>query len=101
MKISIIDAWKGKFTDHVAEKWREAGHEVRSGIHWGPELVEGYDLCYFYPVMNNLIQASNRQEKPKDTFILAEAVDVDIYAKHPGRVNWEYVDALVFMCDHM
>lgn len=100
MKIMVFDAWK-KFMPPVVEYWRSKGHEVESGIYWGPELVEGRDLCYFYPVQNNLKQASLKQEKPKGTHIVAEAVDIDIYAKHHCAINWDFVDDLIFMAPHM
>ena len=101
MKICVIDGWGGKFTAPVAAHWRAIGHEVVTSAYWGPELVEAADIAYFYPVDNNLIQASKKQKKPPSVRIVAEAVDIDIYAGHPGAVNWEYVDALVFMARHM
>jgi glycosyltransferase involved in cell wall biosynthesis len=100
MKIQVFDSWR-KFMGPVVEHWRADGHEVGWGMHWGPELVENADVAYFYPVDNNLKQASRRQEKPPHTRIVAEAVDIDIYAGHPGGVNWDYVDALVVMAPHM
>lgn len=100
-RIFIIDAWNGKFTRPMFDYWTRKGHEVRTDIYWGPQFVEWADICWFYPVQNNLIQASRKQEKPEDTLIIAEAVDVDIYAAHPGAVNWDFVDHLVFMADHM
>lgn len=98
-KIQIFDSWK-KFMPPVAEYWRSQGHEVKMGPHWGPELVEWADVAYFYPVDNNLKTASKKQEKPANTCIIAEAVDIDIYAGHLGGVNWDYVDALIFMAYH-
>jgi len=57
------------------------------------------DAVYFYPVDSNLIHAA-RTPKPPSARIVAEAVDIDIYAGHPGAVNWDYVDALVVMAPH-
>ena len=99
MKICIIDSW-GKFMHGPVAHWRALGHEVRTGPYWGPELVEWADACYFYPVDNNLKRAS-KEFKPPNTRIVAEAVDIDIYAGHSGAVNWDYVDALVVMAPHM
>ena len=65
--------------------------------------MEWADVCIFHPVQDNLKQATLRQEKPPNTVIIAEAVDIDIYSGHLGGVNWEsgYVDALVFYAEHM
>ncbi len=101
-RIVMIDSWNGKFTAPVVEHWRSLGHEVTTSIYWGPELVDsGADLVFFYPVQNNLIQASRKQEKPPGVRIIAEAVDIDIYSGHPGAINYEYLDALIFMARHM
>jgi hypothetical protein len=100
MKIAVFDSWQYKFTAPVIAHWQAQGHEVRAGLYWGPEIVEWADACLFYPCDNNLIQASKKSEKPPGTRIIVEAVDIDIYAGHPGAVNWEYVDALVVMAQH-
>lgn len=100
MKIYIFDAWK-KFMPPVAEYWKSRGHEVQSGIYWGKELTDWADIAYFYPVQDNLVKAS-RGPKPEGLRVVAEAVDIDIYANNLGGVNWDnkYVDALVFMAHH-
>lgn len=99
MKVAVFDSWAYKFTQPLIDHWREAGHEVRASTGWGEAIVEWADVAYFYPVDNNLIKAS-RTPKPPNTHVVAEAVDIDIYAGHPGAVNWEYVDALVVMARH-
>jgi hypothetical protein len=99
MKIYCFDSWK-KFVLPMINHWRSIDHEVKTGIYWGKELTDWADVAFFHPVDNNLIKAS-QTEKPKNTFVIAEAIDVDIYANHPGRVDWSYVDALVFMAKHM
>jgi glycosyltransferase involved in cell wall biosynthesis len=100
-KIWVCDSWKKHWTETM-DSWRAQGHEVKTGPYWGPDLVEWADVAIFHPVDNNLKQASAKtKEKPKDTLIVAEAVDVDIYAGHPGAVKWDYVDHLVFMAKHM
>jgi len=99
-KIYVFDSWK-KFWSGLISRWREQGHEVKTGPYWGPDLVEWSDISIFHPVQDNLQKASKKQEKPPNTIIIAEAIDVDIYAGHPGAVNWSYVDHLVFMSDHM
>ncbi len=98
-KIYIFDSW-GKFWDGAVDRWKRQGHEVSKGIYWGPKLVEDCDIAIFHPVQDNLIKAS-RQAKPPDTFVVAEAIDIDIYAGHLGAVDWGYVDELVFMSRHM
>lgn len=102
MKIYVFDSWR-KFWGDAIRYWQEQGHEVKSGIYWGPELVEWSNVSIFHPVDNNLKQASIKQEKPAGTIVIAEAVDIDIYSGHMGGVNWAsgYVDALVFYADHM
>lgn len=100
MKIYVFDSWRWHWTETI-KALRELGHEVQTGIYWGPELVEWADVAIFHPVDNNLKQASLKQEKPKDTFVLAEAVDIDIYSNHLGGINWDYVDHLAFMAKHM
>lgn len=100
-KIFVFDSWRKHWSETIA-CWRfQGGHEIRTGIYWGPELTEWADIAIFHPVDNNLIQASKKQEKSKGTLIIAEAVDIDIYAGQPGAVEWDYVDRLVFMAEHM
>lgn len=100
MKIYVFDPW-GAHWDETAEALRGRGHEVRKGGYWGPELVEWSDVSIFHAVQNNLIQASRKTENPEDTTIVAEAVDIDVYAGHMGGVEWDFVDHLVYMADHM
>jgi hypothetical protein len=100
MRIYLFDSWKHKFTQPLLDHWRLQGHEVETGIWWGPELVEWADVAFFYPVDNNLAQAS-KGEKPPHTRIIAEAVDADIYGGHWRKVNWDWVDGLVCMSKHM
>ncbi len=98
MKISVIDGWR-KFMPPVTEYWRSQGHEVVTSINWGPQYVEGASVIYFYAIGNNLRVASRKDVKKPGVRIVAEAVDIDIYAGM-GGVNWEYVDALIFMAHH-
>jgi len=98
MKIYVVDSW-AKFMGPVIDHWRSLGHEVETGVYWGTSISA--DLVYFFPVDNNLIQATRNQWKPPGTRIVAEAVDIDIYAGHPGAIDYRYVDALVFMARHM
>lgn len=101
MKIAILDSWQEKFTKPIREHWEAQGHEVFTSIWWGPQYVTDNSLVYFYPVENNLCRASNEQEKPPGTRIIAEAVDADIYGGHWKKVNWDFVDTLVCMSKHM
>jgi glycosyltransferase involved in cell wall biosynthesis len=98
--IYIYDSWR-KFWDGGAEYWRAAGHDVEKGIYWGPDLSAWADIEIFHPVENNLIQASKKQRRRKGQRVVAEAIDIDIYAGHPGAVRWNYVTDLVFMSRHM
>ena len=84
----------------VREHWEELGHEVRHDIWWGPERVDEADLCYFYPVQDNLKKAS-KTDKPPGKRIIAEAVDADIWGGWFRSINWDWVDALVSMSKHM
>ena len=109
MNIYVFDSWKikgskplrSKFLQPVIDHWRDLGHEVQTGIWWGPDLVDWADVCYFYPVENNLKRASTETEKPPNKRIIAEAVDADIYGGHWKKVNWDWVDGLVCMSQHM
>jgi len=109
MKIYVFDSWKvkgvkpprSKFLQPVIDHWRDLGHEVQTGIWWGPDLVDWADVCYFYPVENNLKRASTETEKPPNKRIIAEAVDADIYGGHWKAVDWSWVDGLVSMSQHM
>jgi len=100
VKIYVIDSWRKHWTEGV-EWWRAKGHDVKTGIYWGPQIVEENDVVIFHPVDNNLKTGSHKHKKPKDTVVIAEAVDIDIYAGHLGAVDWSYVDHLVFMAKHM
>jgi len=101
MKITVIDSWNYKFSQRMMDWWKAEGHEITPSTSWGPHLVEGSDVTYYPEVENNLKVASHKSEKPKGTTIIAEAVDIDIYAGHLGAVDWSYVDHLVFMSKHM
>lgn len=101
MKIYLFDSWKLKFCRPLLDHWRALGHDVNTGIWWGPDLVPHDGLAYFYPIDNNLCRASNEQPKPPGTCVIAEAVDADIYGGHWQKVNWNWVDALVTMSEHM
>ena len=97
--ITVIDSWQYKFSQPVIDYWRQQGHDVLTNINWGPSKTET-GVIYFPVVDNNLIQASRKQAPSPDRFVVAEAVDIDIYAGHLGAVNWDYVNALVFMAHH-
>ena len=101
MKITVIDSWNYKFSQRMIDWWENDGHDVTKSTSWGPHLVEGSDVTYYPEVENNLKVASHKSEKPPGTTIIAEAVDIDIYAGHLGAVDWSYVDHLVFMSKHM
>jgi len=109
MRIYVFDSWKvkgtgeSKFLQPVIDHWRELGHEVQTGIWWGPDLVKWAEggLCMFFPVDNNLKRASLETPKPANTRIIAEAVDADIYGGQWKGVNWAWVDGLVCMSRHM
>lgn len=99
MKIYICDPWKKHWWEGV-DYWRKQGHDVGIGPYWGPSIMEGRDVVIFHAIQDNLKKASHT-EKPKDTVIIAEAVDIDIYSGHLGAVDWSYVDSLVYMAKHM
>ena len=101
MKIYLFDPWKGKFTRPLREHWTVQGHEVEHGMWWGPDRVEGRDVAMFFACENNIKQASTTSDKPPGTRIIVEAVDIDIYAHTFRKVNWDYVDTLVSMSQHM
>jgi glycosyltransferase involved in cell wall biosynthesis len=101
VKIYLFDPWKYKFTRPLIAHWEKQGHEVEHGMWWGPDRVEGRDVAMFYACENNIKQASLTSEKPPDTRVIVEAVDADIYARTFRKVNWDYVDTLVSMSQHM
>jgi glycosyltransferase involved in cell wall biosynthesis len=99
--IFIFDAWRKHWTEGIQEL-RRRGYNVRSNIHWGPDHTEWADVAIFHPVNNNLIQASRKDPNFSSTFIIAEAIDVDIHAGHPGAVDWSSdIDCIVYMADHL
>ena len=102
MNISVIDSWNFKFSQPIVDYWRGEGHDVLTNMNWGPDRTPADTrVCYFPVVDNNLRQASRKQAPSPDRFVIAEAVDIDIYAGNLNGVQWEYVDALVFMASHM
>lgn len=101
MKIYLFDSWKLKFMRPVLEHWKAQGHEVQNHIWWGPDRTEWCQIAYFFPMDNNLRQAS-KLPKPDNTRVIVEAVDVDIYHGAGWRkIDWDYVDVLVSMSKHM
>jgi len=101
VKIYLFDPWKYKFTRPLIAHWEAQGHEVEHGMWWGADRVEGRDVAYFFACENNIKQASLTSEKPPGTRVIVEAVDADIYANTFKKMNWDYVDTLVSMSQHM
>jgi len=100
MRIYVVDAW-GKHWDEGVACLEAMGHKVTVGKYPEAEQIDASGLVIFHPVENGLVRASKSHERNRETVVIAEAVDIDIYAGHLGGVNWEYVDHLVFMAQHM
>ncbi len=99
MKIACFYDNQGTFIKPILDHWAAIGHEVKSCPYYDPSWVGWADVTFFEWVDSNIQKAS--REKPAKGRIIARCIDVDAYAKHPGAVDWGWVDDLVFIADHI
>lgn len=108
-KIAIHDTCRWKFSQSLIDHWQKK-HEVKKELYWNPKLTHWADITFFDWVDNSLIRASNPDDElwkncgkpqPKDKNIIARCHDIDAWAEHYQRVNWKWVNHLVFVADHI
>lgn len=101
MKIVVFSADPGnhRFILPIIHKWRQQGIEVELYNNYSPMDCDAY---WFDFVDNNLIVASHNYkpdlEKKK---VIARLHAVEYYVGHYKNVNWDVVDNLVFVSDHL
>lgn len=98
MRCVIMDSWGGKFTASLKEYWESQGHQVLFNPPWG--AMEEADVTFFYQADNGLVTASTEKIKTKGK-VYAQCVDIEVWAGQPMAVDWNYVDGLIFMADHI
>lgn len=107
MKIAIIDEVNGKFTNDLKEHWEEK-NEVRFDKYLDPKLVLWADVTLFDFAGNNVQRASDPNDsfwqetpQPKNKRIILRCHDIDIWVSQHTRVNYDWIDHLVFVSEHM
>lgn len=98
--------------------WEALGHTVLYSIYWNPDHVKRADVVFFDWVDNSLIRASNPDddfyklmkegvmdkmygERPAGKKIIARCHDIDAWCEHYKKVDWNWVNDLVFVADHI
>ena len=107
--ISICDSTRFKFSRELMNHWEKLGHTVLYSIYWNPAHVKQADVAFFDWVDNSLMRASNPDdefyktygERPKDKKIIARCHDIDAWCEHYKKVDWNWVNDLVFVADHI
>lgn len=101
MKICIFDmVGSHKTTKEIKEHFENQGHEVRHTIYWNDDWVKWSNVSIFEYTENNIVQASKRGHYP-DTKIITRCVDIEAWCGQYRGVNWDNVDDLVFMSEHI
>ena len=110
MKIALFDGDR-KFTVDLIEHWKQCGHEVKIDKSWDPALVNWCDVAFFEFCENSIMRASDLNDhfykdptcgqQPMDKIIICREHDIDAWVGNHGRVNWGWVNHLVFVADHI
>jgi len=110
MKIVVFDSCKFKFSQVLIDHWKSQGHEVKASIYFDPKLIPWCDVAFFDFVENNVTRASYPEDSMwsqvpggqlKNKKIITRAHDIDIWTGNLTRVNWKWINDLVFVGSHL
>lgn len=108
MKISITDECQGKFSDVLKDHWEQQGHEVWFDKYFDPKKILWADVAFFDWAGNNVQRASYPEDdfwketgQPQDKNIILRIHDIDYWAGSAGRVNYPWINNLVFVAKHI
>lgn len=110
MKIAVFDCCRFKFMSELIKHWEDLGHQVKKTIYWDPKMVEWADTVFFDWADNSLIRATNPNDElylqsgltiPKGKHIVCRCHDIDAWCGHYQRIDWTFVDDLIFVGKHI
>jgi len=101
MKITFYsdDPGNHRFIEPIIEKLKQKGYECELLVNWQPTTSEIYffDFCD-----NNLISASQENFADlKQKRVIARLHSVEAYLGFYKSINWECVDDLIFVSEHI
>jgi len=108
MKISITDECQGKFSNILKDHWQGQGHEVIFDKYFDPKKILWADVCFFDWGGNNIQRASYPEDafwkeisQPQNKNVILRTHDIDLWAGSTQRVNFNWVNNLVFVGPHL
>ncbi len=101
MKIYIIVDHTGynKTLLDVAEKWREAGHEIKIDMYYDIEKAMWCDIIFGEYIQGGVVHAVN--DKNLDKPIVMRGIDIDLYFGHYMGLDWDRCKAVLFINNYM
>jgi len=105
MKIAVHDHVR-KFSSDLIDHWKK-NHEVKWEMYWNPALTHWANTTFIDFVDNSLVRASNPNDElwqgnqAQGKNIIARMHDIDAWCEHYKKVNWDWVNHLVFVADHI
>lgn len=107
MKIVVFDSVY-KFTKPIIDHWVGQGHTVFRDRYFDPSKVREYDISFFEFIDNSLMRASDPNDsfykeisQPQDKNIVVRCHDIDAWCGNHEKINWSYVNHLVFVAEHI
>lgn len=97
MKCVLYDSNAYKFSQGIIDSWVSNGHEVLYGVNYDRLETDDTDIIYFEWCDSNLKWFTNNEPKPKKAKVVVRIIDIDAWAGHPGGVNWDMVDKIIFI----
>jgi len=102
MRIAITDTNQGKFTRDMMRHWQSQGHHVKLFGTCRRPHMEWADVLWFDCVDGNLVAATKKApELTEGKFVIARAIDIDVWACHFNAVNWSRVNHIIFIAKHI
>lgn len=106
-KITLFDHVH-KFTGDLIQHWQNSGYEFKQDRYFDPRMTLWADTSFFEFCDNSLMRASHADDslwadcpQPHDKNIICRLHDLDAWAGNYNGVVWEWVNHLVFVCDHI
>lgn len=106
VKIALFDHCR-KFTSELINHWGKQGYEVKIDRYLDPALVKWADITFFEFCDISIQRASHKEDEfwkgtqPQDKNIIVRCHDIDAWVGNHKGVNWNWVNHLVFVADHI
>ena len=110
MKIAMSDCCRGKFSNVIANHWRDKGHQVIQNVYWEPNNCKDVDVIFFDWADNSVQRASNPEDEfykkfnvpyLNDKNIILRCHDIDMWTGGLGGVKPNFVKHIVFVAEHI